>query len=165
MLKLLRVTAALSSALLSLPVTFLVLSTKRLGDWIRKEIIDNDPYDKETFFPLIGEVGKEDFYGYQHRTVLNGYQMHCTDAMKLWQAWWGSSSRKKRLGIPLDLLFLNEGIWSPVADLICRNGTLYLKTWGKEVALQGSDIVVWLKKANQDRTVPDRVLKDFASPA
>jgi len=141
-----RWTAALPKTLISLLVTFPASATKKLQEWIRQEIIDNSRFDEETFFPLIGEVRKEDFYDYQHRTVLNGYQMYCTDAMKLWQAWWMSNSRHKHLGIPLDLMFLNKGSWSPIANLICSNGILYLKTSRREVALHRSDLVIWLKK-------------------
>ena len=89
-------TAALPKTLIFLLVTFPASATKKLQEWIRQETIDNSRFDEETFFPLIGEVRKEDFYDYQHRTVLNGYQMYCTDAMKLWQAWWMSNSRHMR---------------------------------------------------------------------
>jgi len=57
------------------------------------------------------------------------------------------------LGIPMDLLILNQGSWSPFRDLICSDGILYLKTLGRELILHGADMVVWLKKLEEETPV------------
>lgn len=97
-------------------------------------------------FVLTGESPKEDFYSYQHRPVPQGYQMQCTNAMELWRVWWGTRRASARQTIPLDLLILRRETWYPVRDIITSHGTLYIKTLGKETALHGSDLIVWLKK-------------------
>lgn len=100
------------------------------------------------FLP-IGTTEKDGFNNYQHYPVPNGYQLHYTNALQLWGVWWERKSRS-RLGIPMDLLIFNQGSWSPFRDLMCSDGTLYLKTLGRELILHGSDMVVWLKKLEED---------------
>jgi len=105
----------------------------------------------KSFLP-IGTTEKDGFDNYQHCPVPNGYQLHYTNALQLWGVWWGRKSRR-RLGIPMDLLILNQGSWSPFRDLICSDGILYLKTLGRELILHGADMVVWLKKLEEETPV------------
>ncbi|HEY9847028.1 MAG TPA: hypothetical protein V6D03_12650, partial [Candidatus Caenarcaniphilales bacterium] len=105
----------------------------------------------KSLFP-VEDLQSGGFCTYQHRTIPEGYQINCTEAMKLWRAWWGSSSRNQRLGIPLEFLLLikgsaqRQGTWYPIRAIICSNGTLYIKTLGGEVAAHGLEMVVWLHK-------------------
>jgi hypothetical protein len=108
----------------------------------------------ESCFPIRQMDG---FYTYQYRTVPEGYQMNCTSAMDLFQRfWWSRSSHNYHFGIPMDLLILAWEAWYPIRDLHLEprnemhHEMLYVKTLRGEVALHGSDIVVWLKKIKEN---------------
>jgi len=106
----------------------------------------------KNFLPT-GEVQTKDFYNYQQHTVPKGYEMHYTDAMQLWRAWWGRKGRS-RIGIPMELLILNGGSWSPLREIICSNGSLYIKTLGRDIVIHGSETIVWLKKIVEANLAP-----------
>ncbi len=109
---------------------------------------------EKSYFPSLQKGG---FYSYQHYTIPEGYQVNCTNAMDLFRRfWWSRSSRNYHFGISMDLLILTQANWYPIRDLHLEprnemhHEMLYVKTLRGEVALHGSDIVVWLKKAKED---------------
>lgn len=102
----------------------------------------------ESFLP-IDRTQKDGFYNYQRCTVPSGYKLHHTDVMKLWKAWRGLRN-SSRLGVPTDLLILNSGTWSPFTDLVSSNGSLFIKTLGREVMIHGSEMLIWLQKVEKD---------------
>lgn len=106
----------------------------------------------KSFLPT-GDVQIENFYNYQQHTVPKGYEMHYTNAMQLWRAWW-SRKGSSRIGIPMELLILNRGSWSPLREIICSNGRLYIKTLGRDIVIYGSETMVWLKKIVEANPVP-----------
>ena len=101
----------------------------------------------ESFFP-IGETNQDGFWRYQFCQVPADYQLHSTTAMELWRVWWSISKGRRSQVLPMDLLILRRGTWYPIRDIITSFGTLYLKTLGEEVAIYGSDILIWLQKGH-----------------
>ena len=39
--------------------TGMLFFRRKVQDWIRQEIFDDDPYDEETFFPASNQLSKE----------------------------------------------------------------------------------------------------------
>lgn len=131
----------------------LIATTERSGDRQSILVKQASPYWdllhrtllSENFFP-IGKVKQDGFWRYQACRVPAGYQLNSTTAMELWRVWWSLSKRGRNQVLPMDLLILRRGTWYPIRDIITSFGTLYLKTLGGEVAIHGSDILIWLQK-------------------
>jgi hypothetical protein len=100
----------------------------------------------EYSYVLKGEIDNRGFYRYKYSKVPKGYQMHCTQSVFLWRAWWKHRKNVLRGGIPLELLIQNRDSWYPIRDLNISDGLLYIKTLGSEIAVHSEDLVTWLSK-------------------
>jgi hypothetical protein len=135
-----------------------------LSAWVRKtssywELVHQAMLAK-NFYPIVNPQ-KQDCYTYQHRTVPEGYEVHCTTAKELWRMCWGRNPGSS-YGIPLDLLVLSRGhcgrreTWYPIKGMDSQNGQLLIKLLGGEVAINSSELVVWLKQIDdRDASLPD----------
>lgn len=103
-------------------------------------------------FAPIGNLAA-DVYTYQRYKVPAGYQLHCTPSIDLWRVWW-RHHKPKQIGIPLNLLIYTRENWFPVRDISCNQGTLYIKTLGKELVLLGTDLLIWLNQLPDPATPP-----------
>jgi PAS domain S-box-containing protein len=99
-----------------------------------------------SFFP-IGEP-KEDFYRYQHRPMPENYQMHCTDALDLWQFWVEEKKRNQLSVSSMEIIMLRQGTWKPLTDIMTYSygKTLYIKTIGDRFTIDGAEMLIWGKK-------------------
>ncbi len=122
--------------------TALVKRSSAYWELIHQAMLEN------SFFP-IEQLDTEDFYRYEHRPIPENYHMHCTNAMELWQEWWRLRNRIYSPSIPMDFIILRRGTWYPVRNIICSHGSLYIKTIGDEVAIYGTDMLIWGKKVEE----------------
>lgn len=142
----------------------LIATTERSGDLRSILVKQSSPYwdllhqtlIAESFFP-IGEVNQDGFWRYRACQAPAGYQLHSTTGMELWRVWWSINKGRRSQVLPMDLLILRRGTWYPIRDIITSFGTLYLKTLGEEVAIHGSDILIWLKKAEAEGPFASKV--------
>lgn len=133
-----------TAALAAQPLTATVRYGSSYWDCIHQTLIE------QSLFP-IPSLRKGTFHTYQRRQIPAGYQMHCTSAKELWRVWWGGGVHS-RFGISMELLILSRGplgrqeTWHPVRNMESRLGAIFVRMLGGEVALQPSELVVWLKK-------------------
>ena len=125
------------------PPTAVVKRNSRYWELIHQAMFAN------SFFP-IGQIQGEGFYRYQHRPMPIDYQMHCTNALELWQVWSADKNRNQLPGIPMDIIMLKQGTWNPIRDINCSNGeTLEIKTLGDQVVIAGAEVIIWGKKVEE----------------
>lgn len=125
------------------PRSALVKRSSRYWELIHQAMFAN------SFFP-IGQIQGEGFYRYQHRPMPTDYQMHCTNALELWQVWSGDKNRNHRPGIAMDMIMLRQGTWNPIRDISCSDGkTLDIKTIGDQVVIDGAEMIIWGKKVEE----------------
>lgn len=116
----------------------------------------------KNFIPVTRH--KDVFYNYQYRPTPKGYELRCASAIELWRDWWRHRSRSQGLGIPMEMLVWTRESWYPIRDVICSNGSLYIKALGNELAIYGSDILIWLEKVEQSAAEqPSNEPQTFAS--
>jgi len=133
-----------TAALIAQPLTARVRSGSGYWDCLHQTLIE------QSLFP-IPSLHKGQFHTYQHRQVPAGYQMHCTSAKALWRVWWAGGVHS-RFGISMELLILNRGplgrqeTWHPVRGMESHLGSIFVRMLGGEIALDPSELVVWLKK-------------------
>lgn len=105
---------------------------------------------EQSFFPILS-LQKDSFYTYEYRTVPEGYQVHYTSVQELWRVWWSRGS-PSRPGLLMELLILSRGptgrqeTWQPVRHLESKQGALYIKMLGGEVAFFPETKVIWLQR-------------------
>ncbi len=125
------------------PRSALVKRSSRYWELIHQALFAN------SFFP-IGQIQGEGVYRYQHRPIPTDYQMHCTNALDLWEVWSRDNNLNDRPGIPMDIIMLRQGTWNPIRDIICSDGkTLEIKTIGDKIAMDTAEMVIWGKKVEQ----------------
>ncbi|MBD2436153.1 hypothetical protein [Nostoc sp. FACHB-110] len=115
----------------------------------------------EYNYLLKGEIDNRGFYRYEHCEVPQGYQMHCTQSVLLWRAWWKNRKNVLRSDIPLYLLIQNRNSWYPIRDLTISDGLLYIKTLGSEIAIHSEDLVIWLSKIEDNSELKNTELAEF----
>jgi hypothetical protein len=86
---------------------------------------------------------------YEHRQIPAGYQVNYTEARLLWKEWWVRSRQSPSSSIQLNLLIFvaKRQQWYPIRDIICHEGTLYIKTLVAELILLSNASVVWLNQS------------------
>lgn len=121
------------------PPSLLVKKSSRYWELLHQALFAN------SCFP-IGQI-QNGVYRYQHRPMPESYQMHCTDALDLWQIWLAEENRNQRPGLPMDIIVLRQGTWYPVLEMNYRYGKiLYVKTIADQVAIDGVEMLIWGKK-------------------
>jgi len=121
------------------PRTALVRRSSRYWELIHQAMFTN------SFFQ-IGQM-KEGVYHYQHRSMPENYQMHCTEALNLWQVWLEQKNRNQDSVILMDMIVLRQGTWNPVIAMNCSNVKLiYVKTIGDKFTIDGEQMLIWAKK-------------------
>lgn len=85
---------------------------------------------------------------YECRPIPDGYQVNYTESRLLWKEWWVRSRQSPNRAIQLNLLIFvaKRQQWYPIRDIICHEGTLYIKTLVAELVLLANDSVVWLNQ-------------------
>jgi hypothetical protein len=101
-----------------------------------------------NFMPM-GEAEQEGFIQYEQHEIPAGYKMKYTEALSLWRSWWFYSRQTYNHRLQLELLILQRHSWHPIREIVCSQGTLYIKTWVSEVVIQGSHKLVWLTKSQE----------------
>ena len=110
---------------------------------------------QEHGFVPVPSPGQSGTMQYLRRSVPPGYHINYTEAKLLWREWWTRNRQSRGPAMQLNLLIFVEKRqqWYPIRDIICHEGTLYIKTLVAEVILLGSDSLVWLSQA-QPQTAP-----------
>lgn len=90
---------------------------------------------------------KAKFAQYDYHSVPAGYQAHCQDAASFWKTWWINHRRLQLM----DMLLLCNKRWSPINQMVCDTGTIYVKTWRGEQTLSLADTVVWIDRNIQEQ--------------
>ncbi|HEY9749219.1 MAG TPA: hypothetical protein V6C63_11105 [Allocoleopsis sp.] len=85
---------------------------------------------------------------YEGRPIPEGYQVNYTESRLLWKEWWVRSRQSPNRAIQLNLLIFvaKRQQWYPIREIICHEGTLYIKTLVAELVLLANDSVVWLNQ-------------------
>jgi hypothetical protein len=93
---------------------------------------------KRSIVP-INEPAYSGFLKYEYHPVPEGYHLNCDEAQYLWKFWW---LNRRRLQL-MDLVIYRHHSWYPIRNIICQQGTLYVKTWGGEISLRFDDAALW----------------------
>ncbi len=101
-----------------------------------------------SFIPM-SQVENLGFMQYEQHEIPAGYKLNYTEAKFLWKDWWLSRYKNHSPHLQLDLLIFQRNTWYAIRDIICSEGTLFIKTWIAEVPLHICDRVVWLSKSQQ----------------
>lgn len=103
---------------------------------------------------------------YEHRPIPPGYQVNYTEARLLWKEWWVRSRQSPSRSIELNLLIFvaKRQQWYPIREIVCHEGTLYIKTLVAELMLLGGDSIVWLVQAGH-KEKPAQSEKTTIQPA
>ncbi|MGP1383938.1 MAG: hypothetical protein ACTS2F_10295 [Thainema sp.] len=124
----------------------------------------NQALQDEGFVPQ-EEVQQSEFMTFKQLTIPDGYQLRLTEARFMWRTWWTQQRGQRRnLGLQMQLLIRTRENWYPVQDVACNQGTLFIKTLVGEMALQGSDQVVWLERKGNIPVKP-HTIQQIAQPA
>lgn len=140
-------------------------NSRTIATMAHSSALDTDPASvvsvrRETeFWPLLNqclqeagfapqEVSKQSgFITFKQLAIPEGYQLRLTEARFMWRTWWTQQRGQRRnLGLQMQLLIRARDNWYPVQDVACNQGTLFIRTLVGEMALQGSDQVVWLER-------------------
>ncbi len=123
----------------------------------------NEALQDEGFAPQ--EAAKQsEFTTFKQLAIPEGYRLRLTEARFMWRTWWTQQRGQRRnLGLQMQLLIRTRENWYPVQDVACNQGTLFIKTLVGEMALQGSDQVVWLERKGNTPVQP-RTTQQIAQP-
>ncbi len=102
----------------------------------------------EQSFLMVGEPDQHQFYTFQQDKIPEGYEPHCTESVMLWRSWWKHRQRIVQATLPQELFIRTRGTWYPIRNLNLSNGMLFVQTFGSEIELHISDLVIWLSKAS-----------------
>jgi hypothetical protein len=104
----------------------------------------------ERGFLLTGEPNQNRFCSFQYYKIPKNYTAHCTESVILWRAWWKHRQRIVRATIPMELFIRTRSTWYPIRDLSISDSVLFVQTFGSEIQLHVSDLVIWLSKRTQE---------------
>lgn len=104
----------------------------------------------ERGFLLTGEPNQHRFCSFQYYKIPKSYTAHCTESVMLWRAWWKYRQRIIRATMPMDLFIRTRSTWYPIRDLSISDSVLFVQTFGSEIQLHVSDLVIWLSKQTQE---------------
>jgi hypothetical protein len=138
---------------------------KQTNEWQRKVLIANDSIYRQQIVATLrvrGYITRQrsshpDFTEYHYYRVPKGYQLHYTETIQLWRAWW--HDKRDRLNAPntsIDMPIFTKGNWYPVRDLQPKQGNFTIQTAIGAVNLAPEDYVVWLERSSAN-TVPSAV--------
>lgn len=124
----------------------------------------NEALQEEGFAPQEAEKQSE-FTTFKQLAIPDGYRLRLTEARFMWRTWWTQQRGQRRnLGLQMQLLIRTRENWYPVQDVACNQGTLFIRTLVGEMALQGTDQVVWLERKGNIPVNP-RTVQQIAQPA
>jgi hypothetical protein len=129
---------------------------KQTNEWQRKVLVTNDSsYRQQIVETLLarGYITRQrsshpDFSEYHHYRVPKGYQLHYTETIQLWRAWW--HDKRDRLNAPntsIDMPIFTKGNWYPVRDLQPKQGNFTIQTAIGAINCAPEDYVVWLDRS------------------
>jgi hypothetical protein len=132
---------------------------KQTNEWQRKVLVTNDStYRHQIVETLLarGYIRRQksshpDFSEYHHYRVPKGYQLHYTETLQLWRAWW--HDKRDRLNAPntsIDMPIFTKGNWYPVRDLQPKQGNFTIQTAIGSINLAPEDYVVWLERGGMN---------------
>jgi hypothetical protein len=130
---------------------------KQTNEWQRKVLVTNDSaYRQQIIETLLArgyirrrKSSHPDFTEYHHYRIPKGYQLHYTETIQLWRAWW--HDKRDRLNAPntsIDMPIFTKGNWYPVRDLQPKQGNFTIQTAIGSVNLAPEDYVVWLQRSS-----------------
>jgi hypothetical protein len=129
---------------------------KQTNEWQRKVLVTNDSiYRHQIVEALVarGYITRQisshpDFTEHHHYRVPKGYQLHYTETIQLWRAWW--HDKRDRLNVPntsIDMPIFTKGNWHPVQDLQPKQGNFTIQTAIGAISFAPEDYVVWLERS------------------
>ncbi len=136
---------------------------KQTNEWQRKVLIANDsPYLNKIVEILRsrGYITRQksshpDFTEYHYYRVPKGYQLHYTETIQLWRAWW--HNKRDRLNAPnssIDMPIFTKGNWFPVQDLQPKQGNFAIQTAIGAISFAPEDYIVWLDRIGSNPVKP-----------
>jgi hypothetical protein len=136
---------------------------KQTNEWQRKVLITNDsPYRNQIVEILLarGYITRQksshpDFTEYHYYRVPKGYQLHYTETIQLWRAWW--HNKRDRLNAPnssIDMPIFTKGNWFPVQDLQPKQGNFAIQTAIGAISFAPEDYIVWLDRIGSNPVNP-----------
>ncbi len=136
---------------------------KQTNEWQRKVLIANDSIYRQQIVETLrvrGYITRQrsshpDFTEYHYYRVPKGYQLHYTETIQLWRAWW--HDKRDRLNAPntsIDMPIFTKGNWYPVRDLQPKQGNFTIQTAIGAVNLAPEDYVVWLERSGASSGQP-----------
>jgi hypothetical protein len=131
--------------------------SKQTNEWQRKVLVANDSiYRQQIIETLLGRgyitrqrSSHPDFSEHHHYRVPKGYQLHYTETIQLWRAWW--HDKRDRLNAPntsIDMPIFTKGNWYPVRDLQPKQGNFTIQTAIGAMNCAPEDYVVWLDRSS-----------------
>ena len=129
------------------PMTALGRSTSHYWESLRRAMAI------QGFFPVAKSEWGQD-YTFRYCEAPEDYELHCTTAREFWRACW-SRGISAHAGIALDVLIWSqprpnrrEG-WQSIRGIDCDTGQLVIKLLGGALDVQGSDLVVWVRRLSK----------------
>lgn len=130
--------------------------SKQTNEWQRKVLIANDSiYRHQIVETLLARdyitrqrSSHPDFSEHHHYRVPKGYQLHYSETIQLWRAWW--HDKRDRLNAPntsIDMPIFTKGNWYPVRDLQPKQGNFTIQTAIGAINCAPEDYVVWLERS------------------
>jgi hypothetical protein len=129
---------------------------KQTNEWQRKVLVTNDSIYRHQIVETLlarGYITRQrsshpDFSEHHHYRVPKGYQLHYTETIQLWRAWW--HDKRDRLNAPntsIDMPIFTKGNWYPVRDLQPKQGNFTIQTAIGAMNCAPEDYVVWLDRS------------------
>jgi hypothetical protein len=137
--------------------------SKQTNEWQRKVLVTNDSIYRQQIVETLrarGYVARQksshpDFTEYHYYRVPKGYQLHYTETIQLWRAWW--HNKRDRLNAPnssIDMPIFTKGNWYPVVDLQPKQGNFAIQTAIGIISFAPEDYVVWLDRSGTSSVPP-----------
>ena len=135
---------------------------KQTNEWQRKVLITNDSNYRNKIVEILltrGYITRQksshpDFTEYHYYRVPKGYQLHYTETIQLWRAWW--HNKRDRLNAPnssIDMPIFTKGNWYPVQDLQPKQGNFAIQTAIGAISFAPEDYIVWLDRIGSNPVV------------
>ena len=146
-----------TSIRLSAPNGKLIGIAKQTNEWQRKVLVANDSIYRHQIVETLAARGyitrrrssHPDFSEHHHYRVPKGYQLHYTETIQLWRAWW--HDKRDRLNAPntlIDMPIFTKGNWYPVRDLQPKQGNFTIQTAIGAMNCAPEDYLVWLDRSS-----------------
>lgn len=101
----------------------------------------------ESSFFAIAPAPEVGFWRFEYCAIPEGYRVNSAPAIDLWRMWRQVSRNNLDQASSGPVSIFHQGSWRVVKDLLCSQGSVYLKleNLSEEVGMSNSELVFWLE--------------------